>query len=128
MRHFTTHIDFFSQWQFPLQYSLKQENIARFTSSIIHMTQTLNIQSSTLKNVKLSELAGSVDKSNVYFLMICLLPKYWKLLPLSHTFIDHAVKHKKLWKINITVCLKYHKQKANKIFNEAIGHGRVTET
>ena len=58
---------------------------------------------STEKNVKLSYLVGSVDKNNVYFHMTCLLPKYWKLLPLSHTFIDHAVKHKSI--INVTVCL-----------------------
>ena len=51
---------------------------------------------STEKNVKLSYLVGSVDNNNVFFHMICLLPKYWKLLPLSTTFIDHAVKHKKL--------------------------------
>ena len=31
---------------------------------------------STEKNVKLSYLAGSVDKNNVYFNMTCLLPKY----------------------------------------------------
>ena len=55
----------------------------------------LNIQSSAQRNVKLSYLVGSVDKNNIYFHMTCLLPKYWKLLPLSHTFIDHAVKHKK---------------------------------
>ena len=47
-------------------------------------------QSSALKNGNLSYLVGSVDKNNVYFHMTCLLPKYWKLLPLSHTFIDHA--------------------------------------
>ena len=39
-------------------------------------------------------LPGSVDKNNVYFHMACLLPKHWKLLPLSHTLIDDAVKHK----------------------------------
>ena len=50
---------------------------------------------STEKYVKLSYLVGNVDKNNVYFHMTCLLPKYWKLLPLSHAFIDHAVKHKK---------------------------------
>ena len=49
---------------------------------------------STEKNVKLSYLVGSVDKNNVYLHMSFLLPKYWKLLRLSHTFIDHAVKHK----------------------------------
>ena len=27
--------------------------------------------------------------------MTCLQPKYWKLLPLSHKLIDHAVKHKR---------------------------------
>ena len=53
------------------------------------------IQSSALKNVKLSYQVGIVDKNNVYFQMTCLLPKYWKLLPLSHTFIDHTVEHKK---------------------------------
>ena len=47
-----------------------------------------------MKNVKLSYLVGSVDKNNTYFHMTCLLPKYWKLLPLIHTFIDHAVQHK----------------------------------
>ena len=76
---------------------------------------------STEKNVKLSYLIGSVVKSNVYFHMTFLLPKYWKLLSLtlSHTFIDHAAKHKKIINNNITtiiiiiftVCLKYHKQK-----------------
>ena len=67
------------------------------TYYIIHNSYDvqLNIQSSALENVKLSYLVGSVDKNNVYFTMTCLLPKYWKLLPLSHTFIDHAVKHKK---------------------------------
>ena len=50
---------------------------------------------STEKNVKLSYLVSSVDKSNVYFHMTCLLPKYWKLPSLSHTFFDHVVKHKK---------------------------------
>ena len=48
---------------------------------------------STEKNVKLSYLVGSIDKNNVYFHMTFLLPKYWKLQPLSRTFIDHAVKH-----------------------------------
>ena len=67
---------------------------------------------STEKNVKLSYLVDSVDKNNVYFNMTCLLAKYWKLLPLSHTFIDHAVKHKSI--INVTVCLKYHKQKTER--------------
>ena len=63
---------------------------------------------------KLSYLVGSVDKNNVYFHMTCLLPKYWKLLPLSHyTFIDHAAKHIKSI-INITVCLKYHKHKTKR--------------
>ena len=38
---------------------------------------------STEKNVKLSYLVGSVDKNNVYFHMTSLLPKNWKLLPLS---------------------------------------------
>ena len=52
-------------------------------------------QSSALKNVKLSYLVGSVDKNNVYFHMTCLLPKYLKLQPLSHTFINHSVKYKK---------------------------------
>ena len=51
---------------------------------------------STEKNVKLSYLVGSVYKNNVYFHMTCLLPKQGKLLPLSHTFIDHAAKHEKL--------------------------------
>ena len=51
---------------------------------------------STEKNVKLFYLVGSVDKNNIYFNMTCLLPKYRKLLPLSHTSIEHAVKHKKL--------------------------------
>ena len=37
---------------------------------------------STEKNVKLSYLAGSVDKNNVYWQVTC-------------TFIDHAVKHQK---------------------------------
>ena len=50
---------------------------------------------STEKNVKLSYLIDGVDESNVYFHMTYLLPKYWKLLPLSHTFINHALKHKK---------------------------------
>ena len=50
-----------------------------------------------LQLVKLSYLVGSYDKSNVYFHLTCLFPKYWKLLPLSHyRFIDHAVKHKKI--------------------------------
>ena len=95
MRPFATHIYYFSQWQLPLQQSLKPPNIAHITSSIIHMTQQLNIQLPALKNVKLSYLIGSVDKNNVYFHMTCLLPKYWKLLSMNHTFIDHAVKHKK---------------------------------
>ena len=56
----------------------------------------------------------NVDKNNIYFHKTCLLPKYWKLLPLSHTFTDHAVKHKKLQIINITVCLKYRKQKVKR--------------
>ena len=50
----------------------------------------------TEKNVKLFYLVGGVDKNNIYFNMTCLLPKYRKLLPLSHTSIEHAVKHKKL--------------------------------
>ena len=48
---------------------------------------------STEKNVKLSYLVDSVDKNNIYFHMTCLFPQYLKLIPLSHTFIDHAVKH-----------------------------------
>ena len=53
---------------------------------------------STEKNVKLSYLVGSVDKNDVHFHMTCLLPKYWKRLQLSHTFIDYAVIHKKSYK------------------------------
>ena len=56
---------------------IKATNTARFTSSIIHMTQQLKrIQSSALKPVKLSYLVGSADRNNVYLQMICLLPKY----------------------------------------------------
>ena len=95
MRPFTTRIYYFSQRGFLLQQSLKPQNTACITSFIIHMTQQLNIQSSALKNVKLSHLVGSVDKNNVYFQMICLFPRYWKL-PVSHTFVEKAVKHKKL--------------------------------
>ena len=70
---------------------------------------------STEKNVKLSYLIGSVDKNNVYFHMTCLLPKYWKLLPLSRTFIDHAVKRNNIVIIIIfPVCLKHHKQKTKR--------------
>ena len=47
---------------------------------------------------KVSYLIGSVDKNNVCFHMTWLLPKYGKPLPLSHAFIDHAVKHKKNYK------------------------------
>ena len=65
------------------------------TYYIIHNSQQLHIQSSSLKNVKLSYLIANVVKNNVYFHMTCLLPRYWKRLPLSHTFIDHAIKHKK---------------------------------
>ena len=79
---------------------------------------------STEKNVKLSYLVDSVDKNNVYFHMTCLLPKYWKLLPLSHTFIDHAVKHKKtINNNNIIIIIIF-----TEIYNETIDHGRVTET
>ena len=38
MRPFTTHIYYFSQRQFRLQQSLKPQNIAHITSSIVHMT------------------------------------------------------------------------------------------
>ena len=62
---------------------------------IIHVTEQLNIQSLALKNVNLSCLVDSVDKNNVYFHMTSLLPKYLKLQPLSHTFINHSVKYKK---------------------------------
>ena len=62
----------------------------------LHKRMLWNTQSSAMKFVKLPYLVGSIDKTNVYFHMTCLSPKYWKLLPLSHyTFIDHAVKHKK---------------------------------
>ena len=40
---------------------------------------------------------------------------------MSHTFIDHAVKHKKTIN-NIT------NKKQKEIYNETIDHGRVTET
>ena len=63
------------------------------------------------EKMQLSYLVGSVDKNNVYFHTTCLLPNYWKLLPPSHTFIDHAVK---LQIINLTVCLKYYKQKTKR--------------
>ena len=66
----------FSQQQFPLQQSLKPQNIGRIASSITAMTQQLNIQSSALKNVKFSYLVGSVDKNSIYLHMTCLLPKY----------------------------------------------------
>ena len=58
------------------------------------MTYQLNIQSSALKNVKLSYLVGSVDKNNVYFHMTACCQNTENLCH-SHTFIDHAVKHKK---------------------------------
>ena len=44
---------------------------------------------STEKNVNLSYLIGSVYKNNVYFHMTGLLPKYWKLLPLSMSISLH---------------------------------------
>ena len=82
-----------------------------------------------MKLVKLSYLVGSVDKNNVYFHITCLLPKYRKLLPLSHyTFIDYTVKHIKKTIINVTVCLKYHKQNKKKIYVETIDRVKVTET
>ena len=63
------------------------------------------------KNVNLFYVVGSVERNNVYFHVTCLFPKYWKLLPLSQTFIDHAVKHRI---VNFTVCLKYQKQKTKR--------------
>ena len=76
MRPFTTNIYYFLQQQIPLQWSLKPQNITRITSTIIQMMQELNIQSSALKNLKLSYLVGSVDKNDVYLHMTYLLPKY----------------------------------------------------
>ena len=46
------------------------------TYYIIHNSQQLHIQSSSLKNVKLSYLIANVVKNNVYFHMTCLLPRY----------------------------------------------------
>ena len=111
MRPFTTHIYDFSQRQFPLQVIKATKYSTYF---IIHNPYDIAAKYSiisTEKNVKLSYLVGSVDKNNVYFHMTCFLPKYWKLLPPSHTFIDHAVIHKKLQIINFAVCLKYRKRK-----------------
>ena len=64
---------------------------------IIHNSYDVATKYSIIKKlVKLSYLVGSVDKNNVYLHMTCLLPKYWKLLPLSHyTFIENAAKHEK---------------------------------
>ena len=60
--------------------------------------------------------------------MTFLLPKYRKLLPLSHyTFIKDAVKHEKTIN-NITVCLKITNTKQKKIYIEIVDHGKVTET
>ena len=91
MSPFTTNICYFFQWQFPLRQSLKPQNIAPITSSIIHMTYQLT-----------KYLIISTEKCKIILLIIlvvliitCLLPKYRNLLPLSQTFIDHAVKHKK---------------------------------
>ena len=92
------------------------------------MTLQLNIQSSALKNVKLSDPVGSVDKSNVYFHMTWLLPKDWKLLPLSHTFIDHAVKQKNYKYLISQFVSNITNKKQKEIYNETIDHGRVTET
>ena len=64
---------------------------------IIHNSHDVVTKYSTISTKKwTSHLVVSVDKNNVYFHLHCLLPKYWKLLPLSHTFIDHAVKHEKI--------------------------------
>ena len=79
---------------------------------------------STEKNLKLSDLVGSVAKNNVYFHMTCFLPKCRKRMPLSHTFIDHAVKHKKTSQFVWNIINKKQKE----IYNETMDHGRVTET
>ena len=102
------------------------KNIAHITSSIIHMTYQLNIQSSALKNVNLSYLVDSIDKNNVYFYMTCLLPKYWKLLPESNIYWPCCCKtinnyYHSLFEISLT-------KKQKEICNETIDHGRVTET
>ena len=82
--------------------AIKTANIARFPLFIIHMIIST-------ETCKVSYLVGSVDRYNIYF-HLTSLPKYRKLLPLSHqTFINHAVKQKIM--NNITVCLKYHKNK-----------------
>ena len=69
------HIPLFSI-TFSLKQSLKPRNIARIKSSIIHLTQQLNFQSSLLKLVKLSYLVGSFDKGNVYLYMTFLALNY----------------------------------------------------
>ena len=120
MRPFTIHILLFST---TISAAIVIKATKNSTYYIIHNSYDIATKYSiisTEKNVKLSYLIGSVDKNNVYFHMTCLLPKYWKLLPLSHTFIDHAVKLEKTINNNFiimiifTVCLKYHKQKTKR--------------
>ena len=55
---------------------IKAKNVAHVIQSVIHKTQQLNIQSSGLELMKLLHLVGSVDPTNIFFRMTCLLPTY----------------------------------------------------
>ena len=58
-----------------------------------------------LKLVKLSYLVGSVDRKNISFHMTCLLPTYWRLLPLSYLYSPTMLKSINIT-TNIAACLE----------------------
>ena len=78
---------------------LNSESTAYFLDETFYHTHVL-LFSTTIS----AAIVITATKYSMYFIIhnsydvhiTCFLPKYWKLLPLSHTFIDHVVKHKKL--------------------------------
>ena len=81
---------------------IKATNIAHVTPSTIHKTQQLNIQSSELKLMKLSDLGGRNDGNNVSHELLVANIQDTDVHELV-TFTNQAVKHKKLI---LTVCLE----------------------
>ena len=60
---------------------------------IIHNSYDVTTKYSIISTEKCTWLL--VLKRTMYISIYLLIPKYWKLLPLSHTFIDHTVKLEK---------------------------------
>ena len=93
MRPFTTHIyDLFSI-TISAAIVIKATKYSMYYIILNSYDVATKYSINSTEKCKVTHVVGSVDQNSVYFHMTCLMPKYWKLLPLSHTFIDHAVKH-----------------------------------